>query len=706
MLTVIKRDGCRTVFDAMRIELAVMAAMKASGHEDALFAKKISEDVFIKFEVQKDVNIFEIQQEVENRLMASDYKSVARHYIEYRHDRDNHRDNQSKLSEDIRGLMENTNALILNENANKDSNVIPVKRDILAGIISKHYAKNHILPKDVVDAHEKGELHYHDLDYSPFFPMFNCMLVDLDRMLNNGFKMGNAEIGSPKSIQTAAAVTAQIVAQVASHTYGGTTLNRLDEVLAKYVTMSYEKHMITGKKWNVPELLDYAMAQTEKEVNDAFQSLEYELNTLFSSNGQVPFLSIGFGLGVSWESRLIQKAIFDNRIAGLGKSKKTAIFPKLVFTIRDGVNLKPTDPNYDLKRLALECASKRMYPDIINYDKVVEVTGSFKAPMGCRSFLDRWVDEDGKEVHEGRNNLGVVSLNLPRIAIEANGSEKAFYEILDRRLILARKALDTRIARFSGIKANVAPVLYLEGACGVRLAPDDDISELFKNGRASISLGFIGINETINALYGTDVHIFDSKVLQLKAIAIVEHLKSATLRWRKETGYGFSLYSTPSENLCGRFCDLDSKQFGVIDGVTDKGYYTNSFHLDVEKKANPYDKIDFESAFPSLSSGGFICYGEFPNMERNLDALEQVWDYSYKHVPYYGTNTPIDECYECGFTGEFTCKSKGFVCPKCGNHNPDTVSVTRRVCGYLGNPASRPFNPGKIKETIKRVKHL
>ena len=434
-------------------------------------------------------------------------------------------------------------------------------------------------------------------------------------------------------------------------------------------------------------------------------SLEYEVNTLHTANGQTPFVTFGFGLGTSWESRLIQESILRNRIAGLGKNRKTAVFPKLVFAIRDGLNHKKGDPNYDIKQLALECASKRMYPDILNYDQVVKVTGSFKTPMGCRSFLGVWENENGEQIHDGRNNLGVISLNLPRIALEAKGDEATFWKLLDERLVLARKALMTRIARLEGVKARVAPILYMEGACGVRLNADDDVSEIFKNGRASISLGYIGIHETINALFGGE-HVYDNEQLRAKGIAIVERLRQAVDQWKEETGYGFSLYSTPSENLCDRFCRLDTAEFGVVPGVTDKGYYTNSFHLDVEKKVNPYDKIDFEAPYPPLANGGFICYGEYPNIQHNLKALEDVWDYSYQHVPYYGTNTPIDECYECGFTGEFECTSKGFTCPKCGNHDTSRVSVTRRVCGYLGSPDARPFNAGKQEEVKRRVKHL
>nr|WP_217437177.1 anaerobic ribonucleoside-triphosphate reductase [Serratia fonticola] len=702
---VIKRDGCQVSFDEMLIKQAIERAALAAEVVDADYCATVARVVAQQMENRPRVDIHEIQQAVENQLMSGPYKQLARTYIEYRHDRDVSRELRGRLNQEIRGLVEQSNVALLNENANKDSKVIPTQRDLLAGIVAKHYAKQHILPRDVVLAHERGEIHYHDLDYSPFFPMFNCMLIDLKGMLTNGFKMGNAEIEPPKSISTATAVTAQIIAQVASHIYGGTTINRIDEILAPFVTESFHKHQQVAQQWQIPDVAGYAMTRTEKECYDAFQSLEYEVNTLHTANGQTPFVTFGFGLGTSWESRMIQQSILKNRIAGLGKNRKTAVFPKLVFAIRDGLNHKFGDANYDIKQLALECASKRMYPDILNYDQVVKVTGSFKTPMGCRSFLGTY-EENGEQIHDGRNNIGVISLNLPRIALEAQGNEDRFWQLLDERLLLAKKALMTRIARLEGIKARVAPILYMEGACGVRLKADDNIAEIFKNGRASISLGYIGVHETINALFGSEKHVYDDEQLRAKAIAIVERLKNATESWKEETGYGFSLYSTPSENLCDRFCRLDTSEFGVVAGVTDKGYYTNSFHLDVEKKVNPYDKLDFEAPYPPLANGGFICYGEYPNLQHNLKALEDVWDYSYTRVPYYGTNTPIDECYECGYTGEFSCTSKGFTCPKCGNHDSAKVSVTRRVCGYLGSPDARPFNAGKQEEVKRRVKHL
>lgn len=700
-----KRDGRKVNYDPSKIKSALEKVFINQNIHDVEIIENIYVSILEKIgKFNKILKIKEIQSIIENELMLFN-PDVARSYIEYRYGRDIAREKNSFLIKEVKSLIEQNNIGIMNENANKDAKVIPTQRDLLAGIISKHYAKNYLLPKDVVESHEKGEIHYHDLDYSPFFPMFNCMLVDLKGMLTKGFKMGNAEIEEPKSIGTATAITAQIIAQVASHTYGGTTINGIDTILEKYVSLSYTKLLNTANKWGVLNAKKYADELIEKECFDAFQALEYEINTLHTSNGQTPFVTFGFGLGDTWESRLIQKSILKNRIKGLGKSHKTAIFPKLVFVIKDGLNRTPIDPNYDIKKLAVECATKRMYPDILNYEQVVKVTGSFKTPMGCRSFLGEYINENGHLEHDGRNNLGVVSINLPRIAIESKNKED-FYKILDSRLVIAKKALLTRIESLRNVKARVAPILYMEGACGIRLKEDEDVIKIFENGRASISLGYIGINETVNALIKNDIHIYDDVKKQEIGLEIVKYLHDKTTEWKKETGFAFSLYSTPSENLCDRFCRLDVKHFGIIKNVNEKGYYTNSFHLDVRKSVNPYEKVLFEKNYPEYANGGFICYGEYPNMIKNPQALEDVWDFTYDKVPYYGTNTPIDSCYECGYEGEFIANSKGFSCPSCGNHDENTISVTRRVCGYLGSPNSRPFNEGKQQEVISRVKHL
>lgn len=708
MLQVFKRDGTIAPFDIMKVAVACQKAANAAdaGNPSALALSVATE---VEEECRKYnkelLDIPKIQHIVENALMRS-HPEVARHYIEYRHDRDSIRVKGSNLHSQLMGLVDKTDEDVVTENANKDANVFPVMRDLIAGIVSKQFAGN-FLSKDILRAHLEGDIHYHDLDYSPFLPFTNCCLVDLKGMLENGFHLGNAGIESPRSIGVACAVTSQIIAQVASHQYGGTTIPNIDQTLAPYVQKTYEKNLTIAHEYSIPNPENYARERTEKETYDGIQACEYEINTLFSSNGQQPFVTFSFGMGKSWQERAVQRSILQVRIKGIGKEGITPVFPKLVFFIEEGLNLKPEDPNYDIKQLALECASKRMYPDIISAKLNRELTGSSEpvSPMGCRSFLSAWKDQEGREQLAGRNNLGVVSINLPRIAIEAMQDEKRFFEILDERLAVAFKALMTRIERLEGVKANIAPILYTEGAFGIRLKPDDDILEIFKNGRASISLGYIGLHE-VGLLMSGGEHPFDNPIVQDFLHRVVDYLAAATLRWKEQTGWGFSLYSTPSESLCNRFCKLDIERYGQIDQVTDKGYYTNSFHLDVARKVNPFEKIEFEKGFAQSASGGHITYVELPNVRHNLKALERIWDHAVANVPYFGTNTPVDSCGKCGFMGETKATAEGFTCPDCGNHDSASLSVTRRVCGYLGSPNARPFNAGKQKEVIRRVKHL
>jgi len=704
---ILKRDGAVATFDILKVvtacQKAAVAAQVSNPNAVALaVAAEVEERC--RNHAGNILDIPSIQQYVEDALMQL-YPEVARIYIEYRHDRDSIRVKGSALHAQLMGLVDKTDAEAVTENANKDANVFPVMRDLMAGIVSKQFASN-FLSKDVLQAHDSGALHFHDLDYSPFLPFTNCCLVDLKSMLGHGFHLGNAGIESPKSVGVACAVTAQIIAQVASHQYGGTTIPNIDETLAPYVQKTYEKNLEIARQYDIADGERFARERTEKETYDGIQACEYEINTLFSSNGQQPFVTFSFGMGTSWQARAVQKAILQVRIRGIGKEGVTPVFPKLVFFIEEGINLKPADPNYDIKQLALECASKRMYPDIISTKLNRQLTGSSTpvSPMGCRSFLNVWHDEKGEEVLAGRNNLGVVSLNLPRIAIEAKQDRSKFFQILDQRLELAHRALLVRIDRLKGIKANIAPILYTEGAFGVRMKPDDDILDLFRNGRASVSLGYIGLHEVALLMFGE--HPFDSSEAQAFLHEVVAYLAQATKRWKEESGWGFSLYSTPSESLCHRFCKLDTQRFGILPGVTDKGYYTNSFHLDVARKVTPFEKIAFEKGFAELASGGHITYVELPNMRHNLKALERIWDYAVENVPYFGTNTPVDSCGQCGFMGEAKATPEGFVCPECGNQDGSSLSVTRRVCGYLGSPNSRPFNAGKQKEVIRRVKHL
>ena len=706
---VIKRDGRSVNFDADKIYNAlVKASINVTKMSPVVEAKleTISDNIIAEiFDRFKDnVKIYEIQNIVEHELLEANEYAIAQEYINYRTKRDFARSQATDINFTIDKLL-NKDQTVVNENANKDSEVFNTQRDLTAGIVGKSIGLK-MLPAHVANAHQKGDIHYHDIDYSPYTPMTNCCLIDFKGMLANGFKIGNAEVESPKYIQNATAQISQIIANVASSHYGGCTADRFDEVLAPYAELNYKKHLKDAQDWLAENRReDYACTKTKKDIYDAMQSLEYEINTLFTSNGQTPFTSLGFGLGTNWFEREIQKAILTIRIKGLGSEHRTAIFPKLIFTLKSGLNLEVGTPNYDIKQLALECATKRMYPDVLSYDKIVELTGSFKAPMGCRSFLQGWKDENGVEVNSGRMNLGVVTVNLPRIAMESNGDINKFWEIFNERMGIAKDALVYRVERVKEATPANAPILYQYGAFGKRLGRYDNVDELFRHRRATVSLGYIGLYEVGTVFYGPEWET--NPEAKEFTVDIIRKMKKLCTEWSDEFDYHFSIYSTPSESLTDRFCRLDTEKFGIVKDITDKEYYTNSFHYDVRKDPTPFEKLDFEKAYPEAgATGGFIHYCEYPVLQQNPKALEAVWDYAYSRVGYLGTNTPIDRCYSCGFEGDFTPTERGFVCPNCGNSDPKTVDVVKRTCGYLGNPQARPMVNGRHKEISARVKHM
>ena len=708
-LFVEKRDGRRVVFDVDKIDKALHKAADKVMDVTPLVEKRLNAlterivtEIHSRF--PKGVKIYEIQNIVEHELLEAKEYALAEEYITYRTQRDFERSKATDINFSIHKLL-NKDQAVVNENANKDSDVFNTQRDLTAGIVGKSIGLQ-MLPKHVANAHQKGDIHYHDLDYSPYTPMTNCCLIDFKGMLENGFKIGNAEVESPKSIQTATAQISQIIANVASSQYGGCSADRIDEVLAPYAEKNYQKHLKDAEEWVLPDKReDYAWKKTQKDIYDAMQSLEYEINTLFTSNGQTPFTSLGFGLGTNRFEREIQKAILSIRIKGLGSEHRTAIFPKLIFTLKRGLNLEEGTPNYDIKQLALECATKRMYPDVLSYDKIVDLTGSFKVPMGCRSFLQGWKDENGVEVNSGRMNLGVVTVNLPRIALESDGDMNKFWEIFNERMNIAEDALVYRVERTKEATPANAPILYQYGAFGHRLGKEESVDQLFKNRRATVSLGYIGLYEVATVFFGNSwEHNPDAKEFTLD---IIRDMKRRVEEWSDQYGYHFSIYSTPSESLTDRFCRLDTEKFGSIPDITDKEYYTNSFHYDVRKNPTPFEKLDFEKVYPEAgASGGFIHYCEYPVLQQNPKALEAVWDYAYDRVGYLGTNTPIDRCYKCDFEGDFEPTERGFACPNCGNSDPKTVDVVKRTCGYLGNPQARPMVNGRHKEIAARVKHM
>ena len=753
-----KRDGRVVDFDPINIISAVKSAFadldKQVGPEEEKLIRGFADQ--IEGEITERYNgpakIEDIQNLVEHALIDAHLYDVARAYTNYRLDKDIQRAKATDVNEAVSRFI-NQDPTLIHENANKDANVYATQRDLLAGAVSKAAAFN-MLPPAVANAHMKGDIHFHDADYSPFTAQSNCSLPNFWDMLANGFTLGNAPMASPKSIAIAATQITQIMKDVASSQYGGQTANRADEHLAQYAKKDYEKFLeearetipdgmpvefarrqVENAKANEPAKLHFgsreplpmdtpfhtdvdeleqereilAKVRTRKSIYDAMQTMEYQINSNRVSNGQTPFVTVGFGLGTDWFAREVQRAILLNRIRGLGKDHHTAIFPKLVFTVRHGVNADPGDPNYDLKQLALECATKRMYPDVVFYENIVKITGSFKAPMGCRSFLQGWINpETGKDEEDGRMNLGVVSVNVPRIAIESHGSKERFWKLFNERMEVAHQALQFRIMRCKQATPVNAPTLFRFGAFG-RLGASGNVDTLFKNERATVSLGYIGLAEATAVFYGKDWirdHGWDPQGKEF-ALSIVKRMSELCKQWSKAEGYHYSVYSTPAESLTDRFNRMDREKFGRIEGVTDHDFYTNSFHYPVWLQPTPMEKLNYEKDFPYFASGGFINYCEYPCLQDNPKALEAVWDYAYNiGIGYLGTNTPIDHCFVCGFQGDFEPTDEGFKCPECGNCDPDKCNVTKRTCGYLGNPVQRPMVHGRHEEISHRVKHM
>ena len=753
-----KRDGRVVDFDPINIISAVKSAFADLGkqvgpEEEKLirgFADQIEGEITERY--NGPAKIEDIQNLVEHALIDAHLYDVARAYTNYRLDKDIQRAKATDVNEAVSRFI-NQDPTLIHENANKDANVYATQRDLLAGAVSKAAAFN-MLPPAVANAHMKGDIHFHDADYSPFTAQSNCSLPNFWDMLANGFTLGNAPMASPKSIAIAATQITQIMKDVASSQYGGQTANRADEHLAAYAKKDYEKFLeearetipdgmpvefarrqVENAKANEPAKLHFgsreplpmdtpfhtdvdeleqereilAKVRTRKSIYDAMQTMEYQINSNRVSNGQTPFVTVGFGLGTDWFAREVQRAILLNRIRGLGKDHHTAIFPKLVFTVRHGVNADPGDPNYDLKQLALECATKRMYPDVVFYENIVKITGSFKAPMGCRSFLQGWINpETGKDEEDGRMNLGVVSVNVPRIAIESHGSKERFWKLFNERMEVAHQALQFRIMRCKQATPVNAPTLFRFGAFG-RLGASGNVDTLFKNERATVSLGYIGLAEATAVFYGKDWirdHGWDPQGKEF-ALSIVKRMSELCKQWSKAEGYHYSVYSTPAESLTDRFNRMDREKFGRIEGVTDHDFYTNSFHYPVWLQPTPMEKLNYEKDFPYFASGGFINYCEYPCLQDNPKALEAVWDYAYNiGIGYLGTNTPIDHCFVCGFQGDFEPTDEGFKCPECGNCDPDKCNVTKRTCGYLGNPVQRPMVHGRHEEISHRVKHM
>ena len=727
MKRVIKRDGTVVEFNKERIENAIKKTFEQSSREPNI---KLIEKISTQIEELPDkvLSVEEIQDIVVKKLMASSEKDIAMSYQSYRTIKTEIREKEKSIYKQIAELVDASDEKLLAENANKDAKTISVQRDLLAGISSRDYYLNKIVPEHIKVAHIKGEIHLHDLDYL-LFRETNCELVDIETMLKGGCNIGNAKMLEPNSVDVAVGHIVQIIASVSSNTFGGCSIPYLDRALVPYIKKTFKKHFLRGVKYiddlkeeqieelkkedieysnlelknKYPKTYEYSLDMTEESVKQAMQGLEYEINSLSTVNGQTPFTTVGIGTETSWEGKLVQKYVLKTRMAGFGSKKETAIFPKIVYAMCEGLNLNEGDPNWDIAQLAFECMTKSIYPDILFVTPEQVKNETVVYPMGCRAFLSPWKDENGKEKYSGRFNIGATTINLPRIAIKNRENEEAFYRELDRILEICKDNSVFRAEYLEKTVAEVAPILWMSGALAQK-DPKDTIKDLIWDGYATVSIGYIGLSEVSQLIYGKDFSQ-DEKIYE-KTFNILKYISEKVEQFKKETNLGFALYGTPSESLCYRFARIDKQEFGDIEGITDKGYYDNSFHVSSRINISPFEKMRMEALGHKYSSGGHISYIETDSLTKNIDAIPDILRYAKMvGIHYMGINQPVDKCHICGFKGEFTASREGFTCPQCGNHDGSQMSVIRRVCGYLSQPNSRPFNKGKQEEIMSRVKH-
>ncbi|PNH21749.1 anaerobic ribonucleoside-triphosphate reductase [Megasphaera hutchinsoni] len=715
-MEVIKRNGKRVPFDRNKIVIAIEKAMNSSsGVYEPGQAERIAQEIeAYAVAIRKDMTIYGIEDKVYEYLLKYNNPATARAYENYKAIQAFKRQTNTTDS-DVFGLLDNTNVDVLNENSNKNGHVVSTQRDLIAGEVSKDIARRKLIPADIVQAHDSGAIHFHDMDYI-IQPMFNCCLINLEDMLANGTVINGKRIDTPKSFQVACTVTTQIIAQVASGQYGGQSINGIDRILAPYVRKSFEKYMaavveeqqeVYGIEPDMKKAEEIAWKRTRKEIKDGIQTVQYQINTLMTTNGQAPFVTLFMYFKPDYEyakeAALITEELLRQRIQGIKNEADvyvTPAFPKLIYVL-DEHNVTADSPYFYLTKLAAECTAKRMYPDYISAKKMKEnYEGNVFSPMGCRSFLSPWKDETGKYKFDGRFNMGVVSINLPQIGILADGDEEKFFQILDKRLELCKKALLLRVELLKQITSDVSPIHWQYGAIA-RLKPGETVERFIYGGYATLSLGYIGMYEATMLTKHCSHTAPEGKRFALKVMDVFdEHIQA----WKKETGIGFALYGTPAENLTHRFCKIDQTRFGDIENVTDKGYYTNSYHVDVREEINVFDKFAFESEFQKKSTGGCISYAEIPNMTHNIDAVLAMIQYIYDNISYAEFNTKLDYCHNCGFDGEIVLNEQNdWECPRCHNTERTKLTVIRRTCGYLGENF---WNEGRTKEIKNRVLHI
>ena len=725
-MKIIKRNGTEDIFDASKITNAIIGANKEVVETERLSEEEIdniTNDIEYKCrKMKRALSVEEIQNLVEDELMKLNAFSVARKYITYRFQRALAR--QSNTTDDqILSLIECANEEVKQENSNKNPTVNSVQRDYMAGEVSKDLTRRILLPEDIVKAHDEGLIHFHDADYFSQH-MHNCDLVNLEDMLQNGTVISETMIEKPKSFSTACNVATQIIAQVASSQYGGQSITLSH--LASFVDVSRQKFRkevkeefaAIGIPLDEDKINALAEERLKKEITKGVQTIQYQVVTLMTTNGQAPFITVFMYLNEVPEGRLrddlamIIEETLKQRMKGVKNEKGvyiTPAFPKLIYALQEN-NIEPNSQYYYLTELAARCSAKRLVPDYIS-EKVMKQlkvdqngNGQCYPSMGCRSFLTPYIDENGKPKYYGRFNQGVVTINLVDVACSSKRDMNKFWKIFDERLDLCYRALMCRHERLKGTPSDVAPILWQHGALA-RLKKGETIDKLLYGGYSTISLGYAGLYECVK--YMTGKSHTDPSATPF-AIEVMQHLNDACAKWKEKENIDFSLYGTPIESTTYKFAKCLQKRFGKIEGVTDKNYITNSYHIHVTEHINAFDKLTFESQFQKLSPGGAISYVEVPDMQDNIDAVLAVMKHIYNNIMYAELNTKSDYCMACGYDGEIQIEKDEngkliWVCPNCGNKNQDMMSVARRTCGYIG---TQFWNQGRTQEIKERVLHL
>ena len=705
-LNIIKRDGNVAKFDKNKIENAILKAMKyGSGVYIPEIAKEIAEEIEnICMERDTKATVYKVEEMVYTKLIDYKQKLTAKAYEGYRAVQSFKRAINT-TDDSILGLLDRSNEDVLNENSNKNGILASTQRDLVAGEVSKDMARRKLIPAHIVHAHDEGVLHYHDMDYA-MQPIHNCMLINLEDMLTNGTVINNKLVESPKSFGTACTIVTQIIAQIASAQYGGNTITIRH--IAPFLRVSYDKYLSKySKKYSLEMAKELAEERMMEELKSGIQTIRYQLSTLHTSNGQSPFctiyLEIEEGHEYEREMALICEEMIVQRLEGMKNYKGQVIgeeFPKLVYLLDEHNCLEGGKYDY-ITKLAAKCNTKRLVPDYQsakmmrkNYD------GETFPPMGCRSHLSNWKDENGNYKWYGRFNQGVISLNLVQVALTAEKDMNKFWKILDERLELCREALMVRHNLLKGTSSDISPIHWQHGGIS-RLKKGEKIDSLLENGYSTLSLGYVGVYEMTQAMLGVSHTTEEGEKF---ALEVMNHLNDKCSQWKKETGLGFGLYGTPGESLTSRFCRIDKQKFGEIKNVTDRMYYTNSYHVHVSENIDAFSKLKFESQFHDISLGGCISYVEVPDMSKNLPAVEQIINYIYHNIQYAEINTKPDVCFKCDYTGEIKLDDNlEWYCPNCGNRDKDEMQVMRRTCGYIG---SNMWGKGRTQEIGERVLHL